>query len=85
MDMPEFDKNLRLKDLLTDFCGNPTPFKTLATLNENTSIVQTLEIFDKSEAKRKVVEVSTEDGQLLHLGYHELLALLKNRENPKGE
>lgn len=82
MNNPQFDQNLKLKDLLSDFCGNPTPFKTIMKIDEDTSVVHALEIFEKSHAKRKVIEVQTKNGQLFHLGYNELLNLLKNRDTP---
>ena len=78
MDTAKTYESLKLKDLLSTFCGKPTPFPLIDILDEEQSVAEALDTFEKSGKKRKVIGIKNKSGQITHLGYNELLTILNN-------
>ncbi|MEQ8359783.1 MAG: hypothetical protein RH860_09875 [Cytophagales bacterium] len=74
-------EKLHLKDLIKGLCVNPSPFKLIQTFSENASVQEALEAFKKSNLKRKVIGVKTNNGEVFHLGENEMKGILKKLED----
>lgn len=75
---------LPITKILIGFCPNPTPFKPIAQLPDSCSVSDVVDTFSKSDKKRKVVAIMTEQGEW-QLGENELQIYInryKNHINP---
>ena len=77
MNLSRSELELPLSELLGDFCGNPTPFKLIGTLDESEPIEEAIKLFESSSSKRKVLGIRTSADKVVHIGENELRHILK--------